>query len=180
MKRMKLMLVFVLMAAIAFGFTEIRRFEWLTGRTLIDANDTNLTTKTYAVVKAAHSENWINIGKEYNTLEFAIRFTESDANSPFVLYALRNNGDAELAGTGTVYAGTMEATKTIDSNTSYFADKIVVSTDFWPTGLVVTCDDDTGDNQMAKLLLYTCGREKWLLLFTSISDGSMALDYSGW
>ena len=107
-----------------------------------------------------------------NAIEVAMAMGADGQSCVAYLFAARKNGDIVLAWTGTITAGTQEAT-----DGKFYVDTIAASTDTWITTIKEV--DGGAANRMSRLVLDTCGYSYFFVQYTGLSSESATSYFSG-
>ena len=141
------------------------------------------TTSTWASILSSHSDNLYYLHNDLHTdFDHAeIRLRTTDGNVVANIYMGRKKDAAKLIGIVSGTKGDMVADTDfeIGGATTYFCDKITITKESWPNTLISTNDDDdasVNNNQQAILSFSTRGYDWLLVLLTTVSAGSAAVD----
>ncbi len=107
-----------------------------------------------------------------NALEVAFSMDADGKACVAYLFAARANGDIVLVWTGTLTAGTQEAT-----DGSFYVDTFASTTDNWITTIKEV--DVSGSNRMARIVLDTAGYKYFFTQFTGLSSETVKPYFSG-
>lgn len=167
------------------------RHKWQIHRTGVQEGsaDTDLTaaTKKWASIKSNYSPGTDGLYKlSGRHLKLEVRFRCNGAENDtadYVIYMLRELSDAKFAASGTLTVGQQQATEQIDSETTYYADKITVTTSRWINP--VSSTDISGANEQGSIVFDAAGYNYALVLIPALTlTGSntkkVAVDISGW
>lgn len=155
---------------------------WNVIRSAISAAESALgaTSSKWSSLLANYDNAWFTQPENCNKLKIRFRFTDPAANAEYSLYSIKKDEDAFAVCDGIAYAGTQVATQEISGETTYHCDRITVANEYWGLPVKSSCEDSTAENKRAMLLLSSLGDEYFLAVITSISAGSVAIDFMGY
>ncbi len=149
------------------------RAAWTSPRAAIAADDT-LVSASAATMKYANIPAYAyRPSPGQNALEIAFTMDANASSCVVYLFGARENGDIVLVWTGTITAGTQQAT-----DGGVWVDTIAGSNSYWPTTLAEI--DGGGNNRMFRLALDTAGYKHFFTQFTGLAAETVKTFYSGW
>jgi len=152
--------------------TETVRMGWSDPRGAIATDDTLVSAAVGTMKFANVPAHAYKPDTRQNALEVAFTMDADGSACVAYLFAARENGDIVLVWTGTLTAGTQQAT---DGGT--WVDTFGSTTDNWITTIKEV--DAGGNNRMARLVLDTCGYKYFFCQYTGLSSETVKAFFSG-
>lgn len=152
--------------------SETIRSGWSSPRAAISSDDTLVSAAADTMMFADVIDGAYKSPMTHNAIEVAFSMGADGQACVAYLFATRRNGDIVLVWSGTITAGTQEATDGM-----FYVDTVAGSTDNWITTIKEV--DGGGNNRMFRLALDTCGYYNFFCQFTGLSSESVKAHYSG-
>lgn len=152
--------------------SETIRIGYQGQRAAITVDDTLVSAAADTMMYANVPNYTYKPSSTQNAIEVAFTMGADGQACAAYLFAYRKNGDIVLVWTGTITAGTQEAT-----DGSFYVDTLASSTDNWITTIKEV--DAGAGNRMSRIVLDTCGYYGFFVQFTGLSSESARAVYSG-
>jgi hypothetical protein len=152
--------------------TETFRDRWSDPRSTSAADDTLVSAAIDTMKNANIPATAYSPAPRQNALEVSFAMDADGSNCVAYLFAARKEGDIVLIWTGTLTAGTQEAT-----DGGVWVDTVAGSTDNWITTIKEV--DGGGNNRMFRIVMDTCGYHKFFTQYTGLSSETVKTFYSG-
>ena len=153
-------------------FSETIRRNYTTPRAAIATDDT-LVSAAIGTMKFANIPSYaFRPDSAMNAVEVAFTMDADGKACAATLFAARDNADIVQVWTGTLTAGTQQAT-----DGGVWVDTFATTTDTWIT--VIKETDASGNNRMSRIVLDTAGYKYFFVQFTGLSSETVRAFYSG-
>ena len=149
--------------------------------------DLTATTKDWVTVLAAYpigEDGLYAISGRHMKLEVRFRSNGGENDTAdYSIYLFRDKSDAKFCASGTLTIGQQRSSELIDSETTYYADTITVTSAEWINP--VSSTHIAGTNEQASLVFDAAGYNYALVLITAATltgtnTKKVACDLSGW
>lgn len=165
--------IFLILLVMCMGtILDTDRMGWSKPAAATSSDDTLVTADPNGMKYADIGDTYSPSSKQ-NGIEIAWVMDANDSSCVAYLFAIRKNGDIALVWTATLTAGAQQST-----SNEYYVDTISSITDNWitPVGKV----DYGGNNRMARIMLDTCGYDKFFFQYTGLSSETVQAYISGY
>lgn len=151
---------------------ETVRNGWSDPREAISSDDT-LVSAAVGTMKLANIPAYAyKPAPAQNAVEIAFTMDADGSSCVAYLFAAKDTGDIVLVWTGTITAGTQQAT-----DGGVWVDTLATTTDNWITTIEEV--DAAGADRMSRVVLDTCGYRSFFTQFTGLSGETVKTFYSG-
>ena len=151
---------------------ETIRSAYSTQRAAISTDDTLVSAAADTMMLEDIPAHSFKPSSTQNAIEVAFSMGANAQACVAYLFAARDNGDIVLVWTGTLTAGTQEA-----SDGSFWVDTLASTTDNWITTIKEV--DAAGSNRQSRIVLDTVGYRYFFTQFTGLSSESVRSFFSG-
>lgn len=151
---------------------ETIRAGWSAPRAAISSDDTLVSAAADTMMFEDIIDNSYKPPLTHNAIEIAFSMGANAQACIAYVFAARRNGDIVLVWTGTLTAGTQEAT-----DGDFYVDTFAGTTDNWITTIKEV--DGGGNNRMSRIIFDSCGYRDFFTQFTGLSSETARAHYSG-
>ncbi len=151
---------------------ETIRARWNIPQAAVSSDDTLVSAAADTMMNEDIPVNSYKPATNQNAIEVAFSMGANAQSCVAYIFAARTGGDIVLVWTGTITAGTQEAT-----DGSFWVDTFATTTDNWITTIKEV--DASGSDRMARVVFDGVGYYNFFCQFTGLSSESVQGHFSG-